>query len=423
MKYYICLIYLFVLGLSPFVGKAQTGDKVLRSPVATIQTYKLSGDVSERMRMPILKLAENGKLLISFDLLDSSGARLSYSLRHCNADGSDSDLSVGEAFRGISSGILADFQPSLTTGISYQHYELTLPNERVDFAVSGRFALSVYSEDKELFSIPIYVYEDVGTMTLRQEDAFTSVADKMHQTIAQEVGASQGLRLNLGDDLKIYTYQNESNLIPYAVQSKPTTMTWDKWIYERSGAAVFWAGNGYKYIEHYYNNPQSYGIEMVKGDTLQTSPLVLSQPAIFSTETKWGGLDIVRQREGIGSDRLSATQAEYQLVRFCLMADEELEGDLLLEGAAFDYLPNECKRMVYDAGQKSYTLTIPLKEGYQEYRYMLIPRDKEQYKEREPIDGSFYETPNSYRSLLYRRQAGDRYDHLLLVQSLSAEKQ
>lgn len=419
MRYYNYILIYCLLALCYFPS-SMAQESPSTSAVASIRLQLERPSGKRNIRMACLRLHSSERLTISFDILGKEEQTLRYQIRHCDADGQVSTLSEGECLSGISEQDLSAPSPSLGTKIPYLHYELSLPNESIDFKLSGRYLLSIYGTDSEqaLCSLPLFVYEGQTGLSLQREDPFFADTDRQHQSLVLRLDADGSPSLKQGDMVKVYTYQNQSALLPPCLLLNPSSLNAHEWIYERRQASIFWAGNDYRYVEHdrYHAHDDLSGLTLrdtivLNPVNLATQPLPLHEISLSSGNDK-----TTRPEHQLAEDE---TQAEYQFIRFTLLSPQELEGNIYLEGSDFDHLPLERKRLIYSPALKAYQLTLPLKEGRQEYRYIFIPQEPTTYAEHTPIDGSFFETPNSYTSLVFYRPFGGRYDRLLTMQELS----
>ena len=67
--------------------------------------------------------------------------------------------------------------------------------------------------------------------------------------------------------------------------------------------------------------------------------------------------------------------------------------------------------MRYDEGGDSYKNTRLFKQGFYNYKYVLVNRDGS--IENGAIDGDFWQTENEYTVLVYYRDLGARYDRII----------
>ena len=97
-------------------------------------------------------------------------------------------------------------------------------------------------------------------------------------------------------------------------------------------------------------------------------------------------------------------------MHFTLKTDRQ-NGDVYLNG---DWTRDQFQKeslMEYDETDKSYHATIPLKQGYYSYQYLVKKEDGNT----SPVstEGNFYQTQNYYDALVYYRATGDRTDRLV----------
>ena len=145
-KHYIRLIYIALLFLASPNLWAKDPEKTNKR-VASIMTWNIKdGFIQSHQRLATYQLNSNDTFSLTFDLLQGDGSPLYYSLQHCNADGKPSNLLPSETLEGIDEQDMPSPSPSVGTKINYQHYTLSLPNEQINFKVSGIFMLSVYEE-------------------------------------------------------------------------------------------------------------------------------------------------------------------------------------------------------------------------------------------------------------------------------------
>ena len=78
---------------------------------------------------PVLILGAGNFVEISFDDMQGNYERYTYSVTHCNADWTQSDLILSEYMTGFNDNRIDDYEPSMNTEMNYNHYSLQLPND------------------------------------------------------------------------------------------------------------------------------------------------------------------------------------------------------------------------------------------------------------------------------------------------------
>ena len=369
-------------------------------------------------RLATWRLGADERLRISFDLLgETPDEDLLYRIRHTKPDGTPSDILPSEAFEGWEEQEIRDVQTSRVTAIPYTHYSFTLSREQIDFKLSGRYAIEVFERSREesLFVVPLYVYEGALSASLTLGRAYQDTQERKQ---AVSIDLSGELLLSAREeDVHIEVRQNASRILPRVVLAKPSERMGAVWRYAHSSSAIFDGGNEYYAIEHTARRAMGQGLvsrRVSTKDGLESAQTLQSfnegNTAYEGGRVDHNGLSLLRST--FTSD--VALEGEYHIIEFVLSSPKAFDGDVLLVGDAFDYLPLERRRLVYDAEQAEYRLALPLKNGYQEYAYYLSNSSGWQ-----SLSASYYQTSNRYDVFVYYAPLGARYDRLLLLQTLN----
>ena len=108
--------------------------------IRTIQLYPEGSP----MAFPLLELGGGYNLELHFDDLDAAYQDYSYRFVHCTADWKPSGLMADEFMTGFSDNPIMNYRPSFNTLRTYTHYSLRLPNNDVQFTISGNYIIKVY---------------------------------------------------------------------------------------------------------------------------------------------------------------------------------------------------------------------------------------------------------------------------------------
>ena len=101
---------------------------------------------------PMINLA-SGSLTLSFDDMAGETRDYIYSVVHCNADWTPSDLTELEYIDGFNEERIQYSEYSFNTVTNYTHYRMTLPNEDMRFTKSGNYLLKIYDNEDDKFLI------------------------------------------------------------------------------------------------------------------------------------------------------------------------------------------------------------------------------------------------------------------------------
>ena len=131
-EFKLCFMMFFTL----FIGvNAQTSyfTNVNSKQIKTLQV-KVAG---EMISNPFIVLGGEEQIEINFDGLGEGYTDYSYNIIHCNGDWTQSMLSPIEYMNGFQGMTIDDFANSIGTTTQYTNYRLLLPNDNIQFKVSG----------------------------------------------------------------------------------------------------------------------------------------------------------------------------------------------------------------------------------------------------------------------------------------------
>ena len=111
----------------------------------------------------------------------------------------------------------------------------------------------------------------------------------------------------------------------------------------------------------------------------------------------------------------SDTEAEYMWVHWTLPMDKPFfDGALYVGGDLFNNEMTLRNRMEYDTEAKCYWLTSLVKQGGYDYQFWFVPKET-QKTTTQRVDGSYWQTENTYTVYVWWRPFGSRYDRLVGV--------
>jgi hypothetical protein len=112
---------------------------------------------------PLVSLGEKINLL--FDDLRGTEEDYYYKIKHFNHDWTPSALFQNEYLEGYDNLRIDDYNTSFNTLQTYTHYRLQLPNEAVQFKVSGNYLLEIYDTyDTLVFSRRFCLFEEQASI-------------------------------------------------------------------------------------------------------------------------------------------------------------------------------------------------------------------------------------------------------------------
>ena len=151
----IFLLFLFAISANFLFGQDDEADAGLiyedHVYVDYIRSVKLHipGIV---VSQPIVNLG-SGSLTFSFDDMEGDIKDYVYSVVHCNADWTPSELTEMEYMDGFNEERIQYTEYSINTLTDFTHYRVSMPNEDFRFTKSGNYLLKVYDDEDKKFLV------------------------------------------------------------------------------------------------------------------------------------------------------------------------------------------------------------------------------------------------------------------------------
>jgi len=387
------------------------------------------------LTMPIAPLGTMGSVYLSFDELDGQGTRYYYTVIHCDRNWVPTkELSQFEYMSGYSEGEIQDYDLSSGTYQHYVHYKLALPNEDVNWKISGNYLLVVYEAGEE--SNPIITRRFlVSDERLKIDGNVVRAANVEKQNTSQEVDfkleISQLRSSNPRLELSCTILQNGrwDNALR---EVGPRLVTGDFLNYDYTNVLVFEAGKEFRDMDissMIYRSADVLDIhEFHGGYSTILFPVKPRSNSVYILNQDLNGRFVPYNRDytrrQIPPDSLASTlnlivrytyreqflSTDYTEVLITLET-EKLDRDVYVVGGMTDFKLLPEYKMVYDDRLNAYTGRMYLKQGY--YNYEFAVPDKNGNPDFEPLEGNWYAAENQYTLLCYFRPRGGQYDQLV----------
>jgi hypothetical protein len=385
---------------------------IYNDKIKSVQLYQERWNLS----YPILKLQSTEKMAFNFDLLDDQAEAYSYTLIHCDKDWNKSDIFPNDYTDGYSDNPVEDYASSFNTTVSYTHYRITFPNERVRLTLSGNYVLVVYPTDKP----------DEPSITQRfiiTEDAVKINTDVHRPQMSSDKDTQQQVDftvtyagLNFTDPYRnCYAVILQNGTWDNAKKNlKPDFFGDNELKYNSlSDKNIFQGGNEFRYFDI---KSIRYQTEYVKGIDFANSNynvyLFPSESREFKPYFYWqdfNGKYYIAVQEGKKYD----TDADYVYVYFTLPSKELIAGgNIYISGALNNWAFDKNNMMTYNSEKGEYECTMLLKQGWYNYEYVYLKNGSSDGTA-SLFEGSHYETENDYNILIYYRNPQDRYDRVV----------
>ena len=446
IRTYLCG-FLLLLG-AVGVGQAQS-NKVYHPMIHTLQTIVNDDWLHDN----VITLGTDDWVTISFDHFTHDYHRFIFRIVHCNADWTPSELFEVDYMDGFNNQPIEDYENSLNTTMLYTHYRLDLPNDDIQFKVSGNYRVEIYldngqqTEDEEEAS-PSALSQGEGISQYRELESpsmggvrvgyplvavacFRVVEPRMglnvavtsntdidtnlsHQQVSFVVNYHPTEVVDPATEIKPYIYQN-SRTDNYVALVKPTYVTPGHLDYAHNSALIFPAGNEYRRFEVINMHYATQGVDrMTYFAPYYHATLLPDAPRRnYSFDVDHDGRYLVRYNLAQDTD----TEADYLFVHFTLDMPRRTGGDFYLTGEfTYNSFTPEYK-MTYNEAERVYEATMLLKQGAYDFMYLWVP-DGSGVGQTGPAEGNFYEAENEYQVYIYHRPFGGQYDRLVATQQV-----
>lgn len=404
MKYFI----VFFLCLVPVMSaRAQTA--IGFGSVQVVSSNKEYGN------LPVMDLDGGDYLHVSFDDLQDRDMTLRYRVRMLDVDGSPSQMREIEYVSGINKVDITETDYSFNTRSNYVHYSFSYPEKGRGVKLSGYYQFEIFDpNDPEdvLLRVPFMVCEAAVNIGIEVKVPRRVEWRRSRQELAVTVDASKSpVRIVQADRcLKVFAQQNMNTRT-----IRPLPMLYQaggRYEYRDRDEMVFDGLNEFRNMDI---RPISYsgrGVERVRLSSdrwnAQTLPQKSREYKPYVNDDDIDGNFVIKAENMENSD----LEAEYVNVHFVLQVEEDPMRKYYVIGKFNDWLCNEESQMTYRPGERAYTLSLPLKQGFYDYMFacqvgggVSIPA----------VEGNNQETENDYYVYVFYREPGGRYDRLLGV--------
>ena len=181
-------------------------------------------------------------------------------------------------------------------------------------------------------------------------------------------------------------------------------------VYRYNNASLFWGGNEYLFFENKDVRATNLGIQYIDLQEIYHSYLYTNvdrsaKKYTFNPDINGGFMVTVLDRDDPN------IEADYTHVHFSLLRSELLNASVYVYGGFNNFATTDENRMVYNSKKGIYETSILMKQGFYNYKYVVV--DKDNVLLEGEISGNFDVTENNYKVVAYYREIGARYDRLI----------
>lgn len=369
--------------------------------------------------LPVIGISSGEVVNISFDDMTHERRRFTYSIKHCEADWTESrDLFLSDFCEGFAEGNTIDsFEKSFNTNMLYTHYSLQVPNDRCRLKIGGNYEVVIYDEENDGRAVAkacFMVLEPLMGVSLRMQTNTDFDINGRHQQVSMNINYGQQKVSDPARQIKTVLLQN-GRWDNCKINVPPQYSKNDGLVWEHCRSYIFDGGNEYRKFEMLEVNRTSMGLEKMNWDGHQYHAYTWTDEprSSYTYDEAAKGAFLFRNAEGQGNE----AELEYLYVHFRLKIPQIKERVYLNGYWTYDLLVPEYE-MIWNEKLQLYEATLLLKQGYYSYQYLLQRADGTIA----PLlsEGNFYQTRNEYQALIYYKGIGERTDRLVGYATLTS---
>jgi len=374
-----------------------------------IKSVQFYGNTSQS-QLPVLRLGD--PLNLSFDDIIGDEANYYYTITHHNYDWTPSVLAKTEYLKGVDDVRIMNYTNSVSTLQLYTHYELQIPNQYTTALLkSGNYLLSVFNNDDELiFSRKFMIYDPqvtVGVEILRTRN-LEYIEEK--QVVNFNVDGGDLILINPANTVKPLIIQN--NDLKRAIGPvEPQFSIGNMLQYRYDEETSFFAGNEFFDFDNKDIRAATNRVQYIELIDLYHNYLfgnITRENTVYTYNPDLNGNFKINTIQGDEPK----VNAEYAWIHFSLDHPQRaLDEEIHVYGNFNNYVIEDATKMQYNPESKRYELPLLLKQGYYNYRYVVVKDGS--LLPYNPVDGDFWQTENVYDVLIYYRAPGSRFDELI----------
>ena len=362
---------------------------------------------------PIVKLGGN-PLVLLFDDLTAVFQNYTYTIIHCNADWTPSDLLKAEYIDGFQEYFINDHEFAFNTFVPYVNYRLTIPNKNMRITKSGNYVLKIYEDNNPellVLSRRFVVYEEFVNIGVDAKRPTIAEFMDTHQEIDVTINHSGYVIPDPYRDFHISILQNGrwDNAL---TQLKPLFVGNNQLSYNYDRENNFKGGNEFRFFDTKSFMTLSMNMRNVKQDSVwivYLVPMMRKNMLRYSVQPDVNGIYVIRRTNSSNPE----IESDYAWVDFFLASDEIFEkANVYVFGALSDWQTRPDYQLKYNYQLKGYQGKILLKQGYYDFKFVL-QEDGATAADESALEGTHWETENNYQILVYHREIGIRYDRVI----------
>ena len=414
-KYLLILLF----GLFTIPGFSQAPDIVFKPYIHSVR-FHMYGD---QFSLPVYNINSGDQMELNFDDMEGNIKSYYYSFQLCDYDWQPVDISPFNYIKGFTQQRITTYRYSSIALTRYTHYQAMIPDRSTTLTLSGNYLLKVYLDgdtSKLVFTRRLLVLDQKAAIAAKVVQPFATQLFRTHQKIQFSANIAGLNSFSAAQQVKVVILQNNrwDNSLKDIV---PTFVRGNILDYSTENTAVFSGGKEWRWLDLRSFKLQS--------DRVDSGHYTKNATELFlKTDIDRGGQKYVYYPDlnGMYSAETYETinpywQADYATVHFSLSTPDGkayTNKEVYLAGQLTNYEMNDKTRLVFNEEKGVYECTAFLKQGYYNYTYIAV--NKTNPADRADLEGSYWETENSYTILMYYRSFTDRADQLIGVGKINS---
>lgn len=350
-------------------------------------------------------------LELSFDDLDADSKDYQYKIEHMDHEWKKSRLLSSQFIDGFDQMLINNVVNSFNTFQPFSHYQLRIPNRNTVITKSGNYLLSVLDAyDDVIFTRRFVYYEDITTVAVNVSRSREAKSLNEKQTVEFSVN-HPNLRINNpSQEVNVVVLKND-NWNETIEGLQPTFFRSNQLQYNYNTKSNFWGGNEYLNFDTKYIRNRSLNVLRIERKDvfhLYLYPFEYNAFRGYTFNPDINGHFVIRTLEGDDD----ATEADYAMMHFSLTnAASFKDKEVYVYGGFNNFELNENNRMIFNSKTNRFEAQILFKQGFYNYNFAFY--DEDGSINSNAINGSYFQTENEYKVLVYFKAIGALYDRVV----------
>lgn len=427
MKVNLLIIILAIHACTPLSQSSQNSvsnpkvlsltDRVYEAPIRTVQLHADLTGPGASLEPSVTAIGEEN-LILQFDDLSTQRDNFYARIIHCQYDWTKSTLADLDFMTQYNEFPITNFEFSTDTHVPYVHYWFAVPPVKKP----GNYVVAVYrngNKDDLILTRRFMVHDrKIILQGERNLIGAGSVAQR-NQQLNFTVNYRNLEVQNPLDNIKVVVRQNQrwdnlaSDIRPSFVREIEKQLEYRFF----DDAKMFKGGNEFRFFD--MRSLHSPGRNVARVDK-STKPFeVYLQPDKPRSDEVYGQyLDMNGGFILDNFDYRDASFSNYAFVNFTLATKKPLDGDVFVTGAFHQWNLDNENLMSYDTIRHEYYSRLLLKQGWYDYQYLVRSKHLPPYF----VEGSHYETENTYEIFVYYRSFQPQADLLIGYQKIEVNQ-